>query len=81
MQGINMDTSQSSAWPVLPGLSTNMPMSTFGAPGYASPSSGVTGTHGDDGGGGGGGQSQQSSASDTTSPNTIPSMAGLYQPL
>ncbi|RPB17486.1 hypothetical protein P167DRAFT_478686 [Morchella conica CCBAS932] len=78
MQGINMDTSQSSAWPVLAGLSTNMPMTTYG---YPSPSSGVTGTHGDDGGGGGGGQSQQSSASDTTSPNTIPSMAGLYQPL
>lgn len=76
MQGINMDTSQSSAWPVLPGLSTNMPIANFGAPGYQGNGGGGVGTNGD-----GGGQQQQPPGGTTAQSNTISGMAGLYQPL
>lgn len=78
MQGINMDTSQSSAWPVLAGLSTNAPMANFAAPVYPSAGGGAAGASRD---GGRGQQQQQSPNADAVSPNTIPGMAGMYQSL
>lgn len=66
MQGISMDTGQS-AWPVLPGLPTNIP--NFAAPSSGGGGAGVSGD--------GGRNQQQSPGADAVSPGTIP----VYQPL
>lgn len=76
MQGMNMDAGPSSAWPILPGLATNMPTPNFAAPGYQGSGGGGVGVNGD-----GGGQQQQSPGGSAVSPSTIPGMGGLYQPL